>query len=392
MRLLIVTNYSAATAHGGADSLLRPTMEEHSLERITALEFALQRAHEQIELLLDLLHRQATTGLYDHAMLDSLVEHLSERGGIDQQRLEALWRKRIADHYRESDERERLEKRSEHMLRSFGGENFDLFARLVDTGADLLLEGNAKRGIRYFEKALVLDPTNSALAYFIGEHFFRTNRPILARAYLERAIESQTDNCLGMLMLGVICGDDGELEAAKRYLGRALKIDGNSFTAHFGLGRILVSEGKLREAMAHLKRALTLKPSAEMYYVVGRAYLEEGRTSVALRHLRRCIEMDPNFDAALYHLGLIYLWQQNFPMAQEHFRAAYQINPRESKYRTALRARKNSHLAPRPVFGRATVTSKKIVTSGDVRLAELLRSDLFESPSAPDQARKGQKR
>jgi tetratricopeptide (TPR) repeat protein len=389
---MIITNTPAAAAHGGIESMLRPTLEEHSLERITALEFALQRAHEQIELLLDLLHRQATTGLYDHAMLDALVEHLSERTAIDNSRLETLWRKRIADHYKESDERERLEKRSEHMLRAFGGDNFDLFARLIDTGADLLLEGNAKRGIRYFEKALVLDPANAPLAYFVGEHFFRANKPMLARAYLERALESQADNRLGMLMLGIICGDDGELEVAKRYLGRALKIDGNSFTAHFGLGRILVSEGKLREAMSHLKRALTLKPTAEMYYVVGRAYMEEGRTEVAMRHLRRCVEMDPNFDAALYHLGLIYLGQENLSLAQEHFRAAYEINPRESRYRLALRARKNTNLAPLPVFGRAALTSRKVVTSGDVRLAELLRSDLFESTPAANEARKGQKR
>lgn len=389
---MIITNTRAAAALGGIEPLLRPTIEEHSLERITALEFALQRAHEQIELLLDLLHRQATTGLYDHAMLDALVEHLTERTAIDNSRLEALWRKRIAEHYRESDERERLEKRSEHMLRAFGGENFDLFARLIDTGSDLLLEGNTKRGIRYFEKALVLDPTNATLAHFVGEHFFRANKPILARAYLERAVESQADNQLGMLMLGVICGDDGELEEAKRYLGRALKIDGNSFTAHFGLGRILVSEGKLREAMSHLKRALTLRPTPEMYYVVGRAYLEEGRTEVAMRHLRRCIEMDPNFDAALYHLGLIYLGQEKLSIAQQHFKAAYEINPRESRYRLALRARKNSHLAPLPVFGRAALTSKKIVTSGDVRLAELLRDDLFESQPAGEEAPKGQKR
>src|SRR5580704_5548824 len=103
-RLMIITNTPTAAAYGGIESLTRPTIEEHSLERISALEFGLQRAHEQIESLLDLLHRQATTGLYDHAMMDALVEHLKERGNLDEPRLEALWRKRIAEHYRENDE------------------------------------------------------------------------------------------------------------------------------------------------------------------------------------------------------------------------------------------------------------------------------------------------
>jgi tetratricopeptide (TPR) repeat protein len=391
-RLMVITSTPAAAANGGVDSLIRPTIEEHLLERISALETQLDRAHERLELMLELVHRQATSGLYDHAMLDALVEHLSERGAVEGGKLETLWRDRIAEHYEEASEQEQFEKQVERMLSGFRGANFDLFARLLDTGADLFIVGNAKRGIRYFEKALVLDPLNPALAFFLGEHFFRVNKPALSRAYLERAVVGETDNYLALLMLGVICGDAGDLDSAKGHLSRALKIKKNSFTGHYGLGRILVSEGRVREALTHLRRALRLKPTAEMYYLVGRAYLEAGRTEIAVRHLRRCVEIDPRFDAALYHLGLIYLRQEKVLLAREHFRAAYEINPRESRYRTALRARKAGHLAPLPVFGRAAVASRKVVTSGDVRLAQLLRSDLLESQAASADIRKGQKR
>lgn len=390
-RLLVITSTPTAAAYGGVDSLLHPTLEEHLLERISSLESQLERADERLELVLDLVHRQATSGLYDHAMLDALVEHLSDLGAVEGGTLETLWRDRIAEHYEEAAEQEEVSKRIEHMLGSFGGDNIDLFARLLDTGADLFKEGNTKRGIRYFEKALILDPKNVVLALFVGEHFFQLNKPVLARAYLERAIHEQADNYTAHIMLGVICGDDGDLDSAKRHLGRALKIKRNSFAAHYGLGRILASEGKVREALTHLKRALSLKPTAEMYYLVGRAYLEEGRIEVAVRHLRRCVQMDPKFDAALYHLGLIYLRQENVLLAQEHFRAAYEINPRESRYRTALRARKAGKLAPLPVFGRAAVSRRKVVSSTDVRLAELLRSDLLELQNPAAEVRKGQK-
>jgi len=388
---MIITSTPTAAALGGVESLERPTIEEHSLERITALESALQHSNEQIEVLLDLLHRQATSGMYDHSMLDALIEHLTERGVVEEARLENLWRNRIVDHYNQSDEKERLDNRTGRALKAFAGENFDLFARLIDTGSDLFLDGNFKRGIRYFEKAMVLDPANAHLALLIGEHFFRANKPQLARVYLEKSNAGHPDNYVTILMLGVICGDDGDLDEAKKYLTRALRIEKNSFTAHFGLGRILVSEGKLDQAILHLKRALTLRPTPEMHYLVGRTYLEDGRMRIAMRHLRRCVEMDPNFDAALYHLGLIYLTQDNLSMAQQHFRAAYEINPRESRYRIALRTRKAGHLSPLPVFGRAAVTNRKVVTSGDGRLAELLRNDLLGA-SEPGEARKGHKR
>ncbi len=391
-KLLIITNTRTAAAYGGVENLIRPTIEEHLLERISALESALQQAHERLEVMLDLVHRQATSGLYDHAMLDALVEHLSEKGAVEGGKLETLWRDRVAEHYEEVSEQEQFEQRIERMLGTFKGENFDLFTRLLNTGADLFIEGNARRGIRYFEKALLMDATNAPLAFFIGEHFFVINKPVLARAYLESAVEQEPENYLAMSMLGVICGDDGDLNSAKRYLSRALKIRKDSFTAHYGLGRILVSEGKLREAISHLKRALILKPTPEMYYLVGRAYLEYGRTEIAVHHLLRCIEMDPKFDAALYHLGLIYLKQEDFLRAQEHFRAAYEINPREPRYRVALRARKAGQLAPLPVFGRAAVSNRKVVTNGDVRLIELLRSDLLESQPTGVDLRKGQKR
>src|SRR5262249_60162151 len=160
--------------------------------------------------------------------------------------------------------------------------NFDLFARLIDTGTDLFLGGNLKRGIRYFEKAMVLDPANAQLAILIGEHFFRANKPQLARAYLEKSHAGQPDNYVTILMLGVICGDDGDLDEAKAYLTRALRIEKNSFTAHFGLGRILVSEGKLDQAILHLRGALSMRPTPERHNLVGRTYVEGGRTTIAI--------------------------------------------------------------------------------------------------------------
>ena len=391
-RLMVITGTRAANAYGGVESLTKPTVEEHLLERISALESALQHGQEQIDALLELLRRQAAGAISDHAMIEAMVEHLMERGSIEPSALQILWQARIEKHEKQANVDQLFEERIQRTLGAFQGENFDLFSRLLDTGRRLYLGGNPKRGVRYFEKALLLDPGNGPLAFLVGEHFFQINQPALARSYIERSIDNHPENYCGLVMLGVICGDEGDLERAKHYLGSALRIRKQSFTAHYGLGRILVSEGRLHEAIAHLKRALTLKPTPEMYYLVGRAYLEDGRAEIASRHLRRCIDLDPNFDAALYHLGLIYLGEGKLALAQEHFRAAYDINPRESRYRVALRARKPGRLAPLPVFGRAALTSRKVVTSGDVRLAQLLKSDLLESHHPSGEDRKSPKR
>ena len=160
MRIINNNRMAAAT---GERSLLRPTSKNTGWSG-SALWNRLCGANERIEIMLDLVHRQATTGLYDHAMLDALVEHLSERGAVEGGQLENLWRDRMAEHSEELSEQERFEHCLERMLGGFGGENFDLFARLLDTGADSLSRGGRNEGFAIRE-GFVLDPSNSVLAF-----------------------------------------------------------------------------------------------------------------------------------------------------------------------------------------------------------------------------------
>src|SRR5262249_31788229 len=95
----------------------------------------------------------------------------------------------------------------------------------------------------------------------------------------------------------------------------------------------------------------------------------------ALKHLRKAVGLDPQFDAALYHLGVIYLKRNLVDKAREHFRAAYEINPL-ARYRSALRARSGAQLPAMPLFGRANIPKRRVLTNGDARLARLLRSAL----------------
>jgi len=171
--LLIITNTPTAAAYGGVESLLRPTLEEHLLERISSLESQLERAQDRLELVLDLVHRQATSGLYDHAMLDALVEHLSERGAVEGGKLETLWRDRIAEHYEEASEQEEFDKRIERMLGGFGGENFDLFARV----------GYGHQNVRISTPTVSASTGNDTVNFGVGvQYFFSKNDGFRAEA------------------------------------------------------------------------------------------------------------------------------------------------------------------------------------------------------------------
>jgi tetratricopeptide (TPR) repeat protein len=378
-RLMLVSHtYEAAFLDGQEGAL-----EEHLLERISALEAALARANDRFEQLLELAHQQSTSNFYDHMMLESLTELLTEMRAVDAEELEQRWRTRLARHYEEAAERERLDERCELIINAYRGaqrEEREQFIDLVEEGTLLISEGRTRRGLRMLENALALDQQNSELSFTIGEYYFHLGKAAEATAHLERALAKQSEHFGAQLLLGLLSGDGGQAESAMHHLKHALALDENSFAAHYSLGRLLITEGKLEEAIIHLKRALALKPTPEMYYLVGRVFWEQGREEQALKHLQKAVRLDPRFDAALYSLGWMH-WQVNRASeAQGHFQAAYEINPHNSQYRTAVQATAGDELPAPPSLGWANLLSptghRRKARLNEARFAELLWRDL----------------
>ena len=198
------------------------TLEEHLLERISALESALVRSNERFEQLLEIAQQQATGSFYDHMMLESLTELLTEKGGIDSEELEFRWRGRVARHYEETAERERLDDRCEKIIAAYRGRFRDDFAYLVEDGIDLLAEGNAKRGLKMLESALRLDDQNVELQLIIGEYYFTQGKSGEAGTILARTLEDRPDHFRALLLLGLLNGENGEDASARARLEQAL--------------------------------------------------------------------------------------------------------------------------------------------------------------------------
>lgn len=351
------------------------SLEEHLLERISMLESMMGQMQERFNRVLDLVHRQATKSFYDHSMLDALISVLLADRLIDQNQLEDTWQNRISEYTREQDNQEFLTESRERILSDKPALKADIFEKLLTEGFDYLLNSDLRKGIRLLEKAVILASDNAALNLFLGEYFYNQEKHLIAQHYLNNVLKQDANNYEANLILGIIAAEQGESEPAKGFFQTVLSIAENNFIAHYALGRILVSEDCLDESLRHFKRALLLKPAPEMYFVVGYTYLLQGQAEPALKHLRKAVELDPEFDSALYHIGVIYLQRNLVDKAREHFRAAYEINPL-APYRSALKARPGARLPTRPVFGQPHITRRKLLTSGEARLVQLLHSDL----------------
>jgi tetratricopeptide (TPR) repeat protein len=384
-RLLIIARPRNLPPHG---DIPERTLEEHLLERISALEAAVARANERFEQLLELAQQQATGSFYDHMMVEALSDILAENQALDRNELDHRWRTRVAQHHEETIERERMDERCSLILSHYRGQEREDFAGLVVEGTSLISAGYLRRGLRVLENALELDPQNPELNFAAGEYYFHLNDSSAAVDHLSLTLKEVANHFGARLLLGLLIADDGDTATAREHLNHALTIDQYSFAAHYGLGRILTREGKHSEALSHLKRALALQPTPEMHYLVGRAYWELGRGDQALKHLQKAVRLDPRFDAAIYNLGLIY-WQTNRPSeAREHFRAAYEINPRDSHYRVALRAQAGDELPKPPAPGERTLIRRRKTRNNEARFVELLWRDLNTFTPVPVSSRK----
>ncbi len=87
-----------------------------------------------------------------------------------------------------------------------------------------------------------------------------------------------------------------------------------------GVGADIVTESDEPEARKRARIRLEL--------AVG--YFEQGQTTVALDELKQSIAIDPNFSDAYNLRGLIYMRLNDLRMAEESFRRAMAINPRDA--------------------------------------------------------------
>lgn len=351
-------------------------MEEHLLERVTAIENNISRLIDKLEQMAELMLKGSRSAYFDHALLETLLTVLTESGIIDRRKLEAAWRERSnSDEGLEGSKRRRREL-CEKIVEEYKGDAREEFARLVGEGLERHSKGREAEGVRTLERAAELSGGNLALDIFLGEHFFQKGRPKRAREYLARALVANPDNSVLLLMVGLACADLGDAAPAREFLSAALKRLGPTFAAHCALGLLSASEFDWKSALAEFKQALAARDYPEAHYLVGLAQFNAGRFAAARASLKKALKLDNSYGAAFYLLALAHAKLGEPEQARRAFEAAAKAEPLEPLYRAALRRRAGASKleAPSP-FKKEGRGRRGLLTSGDTRLAALLYTD-----------------
>src|SRR5688572_21581038 len=115
-----------------------PFMEEHVLERISALEYSINNLTKRVDSLMETIERVAASNFIDHTMIETLTDSL-ESAGIDLANLEAEWRKRIDSRILETEEVDRLGGRMQRVMEAYRGADRKQFGLWIEKSYDLLI-------------------------------------------------------------------------------------------------------------------------------------------------------------------------------------------------------------------------------------------------------------
>jgi tetratricopeptide (TPR) repeat protein len=312
-------------------------MDEHVLERISALEYSINTLTRRLDSIIETVERVAASNFIDHTMIETLTDSL-EAAGINLKNLESEWRRRLDARILETEQVDRLGDRVQRVLESYHGTDRKQFEAWIEKSYDLLVADRAAESLYFLQTAFEHEPANYELGLLLAEVYFQAEEYASAKDCIGRVLTTKPDNFEATFLVGLIEHRNGNLREAQTRLEKAVRLKNESSAAHASLGSLLAEVGNNQLALKHLSTALKLKPSAPVHFLMSAVYYGAGQHKRAIQHLKQATKLDPQFDEAHYQLGLLCLEMNWLRKAQECFKTAQALNPRESRYRRRVRS------------------------------------------------------
>src|SRR6516164_7782830 len=207
-----------------------PFMDEHVLERISALEYTINMLSKRVDSIMETVERVAASNFIDHTMIETLTDSL-ESAGIDLANLEAEWRKRIDSRIIETEEVDRLSARMRRIVESYRGSDRQQFGMWIEKSYDLLVADRAAESIHFLKLAFQHDPANLEIGLVLAEIHFQNKQYVPAMKYLGSVLSSMPDHFEATFLMGLVQQRKGNLREAQSRFENAVGLKGDSAAA-----------------------------------------------------------------------------------------------------------------------------------------------------------------
>lgn len=196
--------------------------------------------------------------------------------------------------------------------------------------------------VRYYSKALELQPEASRLHFSLGHAYRRLGNIELARKHLEQAgdvklkvsdpilndVGSLTVSSAMFLTAGAQALKAERFDIAERAFRGAIAVNPENKRAHLNLAVVLAQRGALDEAEASAREALRLSP--DYYFAqfnLGTIYEARGELGKAAEYYRKALQGNPDDVKFNYRLAALLMRTGEYAPAAERLRVVVERAP-----------------------------------------------------------------
>ena len=138
-----------------------------------------------------------------------------------------------------------------------------------------------------------------------------------AEQVYRRILDGEPNHTGALHLLGVICQQQGDHEAALELIGRAIALNPAKAVYHNNYGAALLALGRHEEALQSFQRTLAIRPQyADALANLGMAQMSLGQDAEALGTLRLALVIDPR------HADALKLFQRSLRLSEIRARSA----------------------------------------------------------------------
>jgi len=157
-----------------------------------------------------------------------------------------------------------------------------------------IVKGAGELGVKAFERAIALEPTNPVLRTELGKLYLALDELEKAKSAFAEAKELKPDYLEALLQEALIYEEENNLAEAVKKIEELNGVYPLNPEILFQLGRLYFNSDKIDEAIAQFEKAVELSPDySNALYSLGVAYSKDGQKEKAISAFEKVLELNP---------------------------------------------------------------------------------------------------
>lgn len=198
-----------------------------------------------------------------------------------------------------------------------------------EKGYDLYKLGKFEESIKYYDKALEIDPINLLTLIIKGVSFHQLGKFDEAIKYYSKALEVDSKNATILNNMGSSLHELGKIEESIKFYVKALEINPKNQGTLKNIGASFQSLEKYGEAIKYFDKALELNPKNEdILNLKGVSLNEINKFDEAIKCYDEALNINPKMEKALNNKGKALNRISNYGEAIIYFDKVLEFNPK----------------------------------------------------------------